>query len=54
VANLANTLAGGQALQSVAGQIGGLQQNRLTAAARMFDPNRPSQGPKAGAGVRGR
>src|SRR5882672_4296164 len=50
VANLANTLAGGQALQSVAGQIGGLQQNRLTAAARMFDPNSPSQGPKAGTG----
>src|SRR6267142_2169499 len=34
----------------MAGKIGGLQQNRMTAAARMFDPNSPSQGPKAGSG----
>jgi len=34
----------GQALQSVAGQIGGLQQERLTAAAPHVRSEQPSQG----------
>src|SRR6267378_4304270 len=50
VANLANTLAGGQALQSTAGDIGKLQQNRLMAASQAFNPSSSAPGPKAGTG----